>query len=598
MRVPHIALQFHDSVENYGDRIATREPEGDSWRSLTYRELDQVIERAARGFIEQGVAVGDRVAIFSHNRVAWTVADYALLRIGAVPTPIYPTSTSEQIDYILRDCAAVGIIVEGAAEYARVAPIRSALPLLSFVLSFDPIDATDVIEWVDFGSIKEATGTEVARRLAQVSGDDLATIIYTSGTTGSPKGVMLQHKAFIAEMSSLDVVYDIGCEDHSLSILPLSHSLERAWTFWIMSHGCMNTYCTDPKSVIEMFGRVRPTIFACVPRLYEKIRAGVEEKVSDSPKKKKIFEWALRVGGQAQHAYRKGKSPALWWRLQLPLADFLVLRSIREVVGGPKTLMISGGAPLRLDVEEFFSAAGLLIIQGYGMTEAAPLITFNGPTAFKMGSVGQVMSGGEIRIGMDSEILYRGENVMAGYWNNPEATAESIDEDGWLHTGDAGYIDENGFLTITDRLKDILVTSGGKNIAPQPIEGMLLADPLFEQAVLLGNDRPFVTLLVTPSMAHLEDLARSLQVSWANREELLANPRIMEEMKSRIAALTAKLPSHEQVKDVRVLMEEFTLENGLLTPTLKVKRKEVEKRFSEVIEDMYTKLAALRRKGE
>ena len=287
-----------------------------------------------------------------------------------------------------------------------------------------------------------------------------------------------------------------------------------------------------------------------------------------------------------------------YWRAQLPLADRLVLSSVRDAMGGPKNVMACGGAPLRAEVEEFFSACGMQIFPGYGLTEASPLVSFNAPAAFKVGTAGRVVPGGELRIGPESEIWYRGPNVMAGYHRDDAATAEVLDADGWLHTGDVGYVDTDGFLVITDRIKDLIVTSTGKNVAPAPIEGLLLADPLFEQAVILGDNRPYLTLLVSPSRPHLEELASQLQVRFADTAELLSHPQILEEMRRRVAALTGKLAHHEQIRDLRILVEEFTQDNGLLTPTLKVRRREVEKRFKALIDDMYARLAERRARGE
>ena len=434
---------------------------------------------------------------------------------------------------------------------------------------------------------------EVSARLEAAEADELASIIYTSGTTGEPRGAALTHRGFTFQGEALDAFFTVTPEDHSLCFLPLSHALEREWTFYILGHGCMNTY-TDARQVAEMLVLAKPTLLVSVPRLYEKVVSTARAKVAGSPAKKRIFEWALRVGGQCQHAYRKGKQPAAYWRAQLPLADKLVLSSVREAMGGPKAVMACGGAPLRAEVEEFFSACGMQISPGYGLTEASPLVSFNCPSAYKLGTAGRVVRGGELRIGPDSEIWYRGPNVMQGYWNAPEATADAVDADGWLHTGDVGYVDTDDFLVITDRIKDIIVTSGGKNIAPAPIEGLLLADPLFEQAVLLGDNRPYLTLLVSPSIPHLEDLAAQLQVKFADRRELLSHPQIMEEVRRRVADTTSKLAHHEQIRDLRILLEEFTMDNGLLTPTLKVKRREVEKRFAQLIDDMYAKVAEFR----
>ena len=406
---------------------------------------------------------------------------------------------------------------------------------------------------------------------------------------------MLTHRGFTHQVDVLSRFFDITPLDHSLCFLPLSHALERAWTYVVLWNGCMNTYVPNARQVAEFMALVRPTMMVSVPKLFETVVSTAKGKVAGDPVKQKIFDWSLRVGGQMQRANRKGKVPSVYWRAQLPLADKLVLSNVREAMGGPKKVLAAGGAPLRKEVEEFFSACGILICQGYGLTEAAPLVTFNAPDAFKFGTTGRVMPGGQLRIGAEGEIFYKGPNLMDGYWNHPEATAACIDEGGWLHTGDVGYVDTDGFLVITDRLKDIIVTLGGKNVSPQPIEGMLLADPLIEYAVLLGDNRPFLTLLVKPSLPQLADLADKLHINYSDHGELLNHPEIVEAVRERIQTLTAKLPSHEQIRDLRVLLEDFTMENGLLTPTLKVKRREVEKRFAQVIDDMYARIQERRK---
>ena len=349
----------------------------------------------------------------------------------------------------------------------------------------------------------------------------------------------------------------------------------------------------NPRTVAEQLQLAKPTMMVSVPKLYETVFTTVHQKVQASAAKKQIFSWALRVGRHNQYAYRAGRTPGPLLRTQRALADKLVFKAVREAMGGPKKVLACGGAPLRPEIEEFFSAVGLPICTGYGLTEASPLVTLNAPGDFKIGTVGRVLTGGELSIAEHGEILFRGPNVMAGYWNNPEATAEAIDEEGWLHTGDVGYIDSDGFLTITDRLKDIIVTLGGKNVAPQPIEGLILSDPLFEHAVLIGDTRPFVTLLVKPHAPSVEELAKRLHwpgelPDWLNSSELLA------ELKKRVDEITAKLPSQERPKETEVLAEEFSMDNGLLTPTLKVRRREVEKRFKEKIDAMYERLEKLR----
>lgn len=596
----HLAVRFAQACTDFSGRPATRVRVNDEWRIQTYFEVGRLVRAAAARLVTAGIAPGDRVAIFSTNRPEWTTADFAILSTRAIVVPIYPTSTPEQVCHILNDSGASIAFVEGARELERVLQVWPELHALQRVVTFDPSATADarVVAWSDWlsGEPDADADAEVGERLAQATGNDIATIIYTSGTTGQPRGAMLRHAGFTYQSQVLTDFFDLTPDDHSLCFLPLSHALERAWTFHVLSQGCMNTY-TDAHKVAEMLVLARPTLLVSVPRLYEKVLSSARDKVAGSPAKKRIFEWALRVGGKCQHAYRKGRTPSPYWSSQLFLANKLVLGSIRDAIGGPKKVLASGGAPLRLDVEEFFSACGMLLLSGYGMTEASPLISFPSPQAFKFGTAGRVLPGGEIKLGPDSELWYRGPNVMEGYWNLPDATAAALDADGWLHTGDVGYVDTDGFVVITDRIKDLIVTSNGKNIAPAPIEGMLMADPLFEQAVILGDNRPYLTLLVAPSLPHLEDLAKSLQIPFTTAADLLGNPQVVEEVKKRAGALTAKLPTYEQIRDLRILPEGLTLDNGLLTPTLKVRRREVEKRFAELIEGMYNRVTSLRGKG-
>jgi len=334
--------------------------------------------------------------------------------------------------------------------------------------------------------------------------------------------------------------------------------------------------------------RVRPNLMVSVPRLYEKVFIAAKHKVADSPVKQRLMAWALTVGTEFHTAVKDGRPRSKSLIVRFKLADKLVLSSIRDAMGGPKRVLACGGAPLRQEIEEFFFSCGLLLLQGYGLTETSPLLTFPSPTGYRFGTVGRVMDGGEVRLGEADEICYRGPNLMLGYWNRPEDTAAVL-VDGWLHTGDVGSMDADGYLRITDRIKDLIVTSNGKNVAPSSIEGLLAADPLFEYTLLLGDNRPYLTLLVAPSLPHLEDIGKQLQLTWAHREELLSHPAVLDELRRRVSELTAKLASYEQIRDLRLLVEEFTQENGLLTPTLKVKRKEVERRFAQLVEEMYSR---------
>ncbi len=592
----HLAVMLAGVVREHGHRIATRARVGDGWRTSTYAAFWADIQRVAAALVREGAQAGDRVAILSPNVPEWSVADFGILTAGAVTVPLYATSTVDEVHHILGNSGCVMAFVAGQSELDRV--LSSDLPNLRLIVTFDAVATDDprVRLLADLPDPNAAEESELASRLGRAKADDLASIIYTSGTTGVPRGVMLAHRAFSFQIGVLNQFFDLTPEDHSLCFLPLSHALERAWTFHVLSNGCMNTYWADPKTVAQGLVRAQPTLMASVPRLYEKVFTVAREKVAGSPLKRGIFDWAVGVGRGMQEANRAGRTAPWWLRAQLPVADKLVLSSVRKAIGGPKKVLACGGAPVRTDVQEFFSACGMQVQAGYGLTEAGPLVSFDSPTAWKIGASGRVVIGGEIKITTEGEICYRGPNVMEGYWRMPEETAAAL-RDGWLHTGDVGHLDDNGFLVITDRIKDLIVTSTGKNVAPSSIEGLILQDPLFEYAMLLGNNRPYLTLLVSPSLPNLEELGKQLALKWEHRDELLGHPEIAKEIKRRVDKLTEKLARHERIKDVRVVADEFTPDSGLLTPTLKVKRKEAERRFKELIDDMYAKVSERRKQG-
>ena len=592
--IDHLAVQMRATVAAHADRPATRIRVGDEWRVQTFREFGRRIDEVAQGFLGHGIVAGDRIGLFANNCPEWSEIDYGAATVRAVPVPFYATSTPRQIQHIAADSGLRILFVGGQSECERVQQVAADLPYLELIVILHPYDGMPegVVTYDDFRREPDAHALDA--RLAEATPDDLASIIYTSGTTGEPKGVMLRHQALIAQKEALEKFFHFGPDEHSLCFLPLSHALERAWTTVVLLKGCMNTYVSDARTVADAMVQARPTLLVSVPKLYEKVFATAHAKVAASKMKRTIFSWALRVGGRNQRAYRKGRRPSLLWRAQLGLADRLVLSSIREAMGGPKAVLACGGAPIRKEIEEFFSAVGMPIYTGYGLTEASPLVTFNSPSGFKIGTAGRVLAGGQLHIGEHGEVLFRGPNVMAGYWNNEQATAEAIDADGWLHTGDAGYVDVDGYLVITDRIKDIIVTLGGKNVAPQPIEGLILADPLFEHAVLLGDNRPCVTLLVKPSLPHVEELGKLMQ--WPGEvADWLKSTELAEELRRRVADLTAMLPIQERPKATELMNGDLTMDNGLLTPTLKVRRRQVEERFKGLIDGMYEALERRRR---
>lgn len=607
----HLAHMFRATVANHGFRPATRVRQGGQWIIRTYAETGRRVAGLARAFVtpglltEDGLQRGDRISLFAGNCPEWIEADLAGMTIGVIPVPIYPTSTPDQIVHIVTDAGVRVIITAGPKELDRILEARDQMPGLETVILINPADQVGdhdgltvlSLEQVRQAGVSEEIQTVVEERMGQSCPDDVAALIYTSGTTGEPKGVMISHRAALAELQALDAFFDVTSADHSLSFLPLSHALEWGWSMAVIRHGCLNTFVPNPKTISAMLAEVRPTLFVSVPKLYEQVMSVAREKVSDSPAKLKIFEWSIRIGREWWQAEQEGRRPGVSLRARHGVADRLVLKAIRDAIGGPKTVLAAGGAPLRKEVEEFFAACGLLVCQGYGLTEASPLVSFNSPGGYKFGTAGRPLVGSQMTTTEDGEILYRGPNVMKGYWKAPEATAAAI-EDGWLHTGDIGHIDEDGFLVITDRLKDIIVTLNGKNISPQPIENSLMKDPLFEHAVLLGDNRPCLTLLVKPSLPQVEELAERLHITSMTGPEMLRSEELAEEIRRRVAEITEKLPHQEQIRDLRVLWDEFTTDNGLLTPTLKVRRREVEKRFTEIVEEMYARLAARRRAGK
>lgn len=607
----HLAHMFRATVANHGFRPATRVRQGGQWIIRTYAETGRRVAGLARAFVtpglltEDGLQRGDRISLFAGNCPEWIEADLAGMTIGVIPVPIYPTSTPDQIVHIVTDAGVRVIVTAGPKELDRILEARDQMPGLETVILINPADQVGdhdgltvlSLEQVRQAGVSEEIQTVVEERMGQSCPDDVAALIYTSGTTGEPKGVMISHRAALAELQALDAFFDVTPADHSLSFLPLSHALEWGWSMAVIRHGCLNTFVPNPKTISAMLTEVRPTLFVSVPKLYEQVMSVAREKVSDSPAKLKIFEWSIRIGREWWQAEQEGRRPGVSLRARHGVADRLVLKAIRDAIGGPKTVLAAGGAPLRKEVEEFFAACGLLVCQGYGLTEASPLVSFNSPGGYKFGTAGRPLVGSQMTTTEDGEILYRGPNVMKGYWKAPEATAAAI-EDGWLHTGDIGHIDEDGFLVITDRLKDIIVTLNGKNISPQPIENSLMKDPLFEHAVLLGDNRPCLTLLVKPSLPQVEELAERLHITSMTGPEMLRSEELAEEIRRRVAEITEKLPHQEQIRDLRVLWDEFTTDNGLLTPTLKVRRREVEKRFTEIVEEMYARLAARRRAGK
>jgi long-chain acyl-CoA synthetase len=574
----------------------------EAWHDISSAELRRAVEELSMGLRAIGVDRGDKVGILSENRPEWAFADLATLTAAAVDVPIYATLTPQQVLYILNDSETKVLFVSTPVQARKVQEIRAQATHLQHVIRMEEMPADAAAGTLSIDEVREkgrpalaADPQAVRTRAGEVRETDLATLIYTSGTTGDPKGVMLTHRNLVSNtVGSSEVFAAMGKDDVALSFLPLCHVFERMSGHYLMLlQGCSIAYAESVEKVPANMVEVRPTVMCSVPRLYEKMYARVHEKVaSDPPARQKIFRWAVGVGREMFRHQIDRTTPGLLLRAKFAVADKLVFSKIKERTGGRLRLFVSGGAPLAREIAEFFGAAGLLILEGYGLTETSPVITVNRPEAIKPGSVGLPIKDVEVKIAPDGEILTRGPHVMKGYFKKPDATAEAIDPDGWFHTGDIGVIDERGFLTITDRKKDIIVTSGGKNIAPQPIERLLKSSPLVAEVVMIGDRRNFPIALVIPAFEALEKWAREKAFPFASREELIARPEVVALYEQVVKETTGHLAQFERIKKIALLPREFSIETGELTPKLSVKRRVVEQKYKDVIDRLYEGAAA------
>ena len=595
MEQRHLAHMIAHSCRRHADRVAMRYKSGAVWSDITYRELGQRIRQVGAALTEMGVRAGDRVGIYAHNCAEWAIADFGILTVDAVTVPIYATNTAAQAEYIVRDAGLRVIFVGDAAQYDKVNAFADRDDLLAHMICFETPPAASEENRCRIWAFQDLLGRDPAPqaappRIDRPVGDTLrhlASIIYTSGTTGDPKGVMLSHGNFFHQIDAVNAHFNVGPEDRSLCFLPLSHVYERTWSYIVFHQGAQNHYIANPRDVLQALGEVKPTAMVSVPRLYEKIYAAVMDRLAKAPAhRRRLFGWAIGVGRQWADARRANRKPGRGLTLQHRLADRLVLRKIRDIVGGDKNFFSAGGAPLAKEIEDFFLDVGLLICQGYGLTETSPMISYNTPRHFKFGTVGRPAPGCRVRIGPDDEIQVQGPNVMLGYYNNPEATQAAFDE-GWFRTGDVGRIDDDGFLVITDRIKDLIITSGGKNIAPQRIETAVGKDHYIEQITAIGDRRKYVSALIVPAFEAVEELARERGIAFRSREELVRHPEIIRFFRERIDQQSDELAGFETIKAFTLLPREFSQGEGEVTPTQKIRRKVVEQRFAPEIDAMY-----------
>jgi long-chain acyl-CoA synthetase len=570
------------------------------WKPLSSEAFGERTRGLALGLALLGVDRQDRVAILSENRPEWPMADFATLSLGALTVPIYTTYLAPQVEYILKDSVAKVVVVSNAIELQKVLDVRERCPDLKHVIVIDTVPwsqgrAVPFETIVQKGIAALAADPEAwEERAASVLPADLATMIYTSGTTGEPKGAILTHENLVSNVATCSTLFDVTAEMVALSFLPLSHVFERMVDYLFFSRATTIAYAESIDRLSENFSEVRPHFFAAVPRVYEKMLARVQNAVDQAPAlRRAIFGWAVRTGATQLRALEAGEKPAFFLRLKYRVADRLVFGKIRARLGGRFRFAISGGAPLALDVAAFFWGAGVEVYEGYGLTETSPVLACNRPGEWRLGTVGRPIPGVTLRIAPDGEVLAKGPNVMeGGYWRKREETASVFDADGWLLTGDIGRFDLDGFLTLTDRKKEILINAYGKNIAPAPIEAALRAVRYVSSAVLIGDRRKFLSALIVPNFEKVESWALGASVAYRTRQDLVEDPGVLSLFKQAIEILNGDEPHERQIRAFRLLTEDFSIDGGELTPTLKIKRRVVVSKYRDVIDEMYAEAAA------
>src|ERR1700730_3606290 len=585
---------FFAAVDRNLDRMMLYREAGE-WLPVTSREFGQRVAKIARALDAGGIRQGDRIAVLSENRPEWPMADIASLLLGAVTVPLYTTLTAEQTAFVLHDSGCRTIFLSSNQQLHKILSILPQTQIERIVV-MDPLELNgDVARFAGkcvtlkqiMSQGPDELGSEIERRARSIAPDDLATIVYTSGTTGTSKGAMLTHGNIASNMMCSLVGFDMRPGLVSISFLPLCHITARHVDFAMLYHGVTLAYCPFLDQLPANLLEVRPSLFVAVPRVYEKIYAQAEQKAKGLPKRA-IFDWALSVGQHNKSEILAGKIPtSRSWKL----ANKLVFSKIRQGMGGKVETFISGGAPLGRELAEWYANAGIRIHEGYGLTETSPVIAVNTPVNHRIGTVGKTLPNLEVRIAEDGEILVRGPSVFKAYWNRPEETQNAF-QDGWFKTGDIGNIDADGYLSVTDRKKELIKTSGGKFIAPQPIESSLKLNPLVGTAVILGDKRKFAFVIISPNFALLEERARMNDIDFSSRAELVANPKIQAIYEGIVEEVNQRLARFEKLKRVLLVPDEFTPDNGALTPTMKLRRRVIEERYRTQIDELYAQAEA------
>ena len=593
-REKHMALMVRSRVAKYGDRkIAVRHKPHDAWIAYTWGQFGEMIDSCAKGLIALGVDQFNFVGIFANNSAWWAIADYASFTVRACSVPIYGTNSAKEIEYIIDHAEIKVLFVGNQEQYDKAMTILGVSPNLQKIIVFDPQvkiqKSKNVMFLDDLLDMGRQSGKdkELQERISLLDSEDLSTLIYTSGTTGTPKGVMLTHKNWFAMLFGTGYHIRITEEDVNLAFIPLSHVFERAWSYHILCGNGQVDYCHDTKALQDFLVESRPHYMCSVPRIWEKIHAKILEDINNSPPlKQKLFWWAMDVGGKVGYLKKDRKPIPLGLSLKFKLADKLVLHNIKDVFGGRNKVFNCGGSAFSGEISEFFFKGGVFLLQGYGMTECF-VICVSTPERNKFGTCGPPVPLMQVRISPEGEIQAKGPSMMQGYYKNPELTKQMFTEDGWIKTGDKGFIDDEGYIVITDRIKDMFKTSGGKYIAPQQIETLLKEDFYIEQAAAVGDGRKFVSALVVPAFEALEGWLQKNGISYSSREEMVQRPEVLDFYRQRIEARTADLGQVEKVKRFTLLPEDFTQEAGELTPTQKIKRKTINEKYQAQIEAMY-----------
>jgi long-chain acyl-CoA synthetase len=615
LSVQNAVVLFNDRVKASGPRAVLRWKEGGTWRESTWNEWDKQAREIAAGLLSLGLGKGERSCILANTRAEWLYCDIGILMAGGVTVPIYQSNLAHECEYIINDSGAKVVFVENPQQLAKLMEERGKLTGVVKIIYFDPVakldkpdakgrtelkldDVTqpgDKARLMSLGDLRVEGEKwlgkhpgELEKRWSDIKADDSFTFVYTSGTTGPPKGVVLTHKNIIWECDSMKDVLPVGEDDEQLLFLPMAHIFAKILEWTTIAKGCRIAFAESIAKIKDNLGEVKPTFMCAVPRVLEKVYLGIlGNRNAAPPTKQRIFDWAFSVGREVSKYKQRHQPVPLGLTMKNRIATRLVFGKIQSVLGGRIRFLVSGGAPLSREIAEFFHAAGVLILEGYGLTETTAGSCVNRPEKYAFGSVGVPVPGLEVRIAEDGEILIRGGSVMKEYYNKPEATREAIDNDGWFHTGDIGVI-EDGIVRITDRKKDIIVNAGGKNIAPQNLENALKATPYISQVMVHGDKRPYLVALITLNEENVAKWARDNGVVFSNIGDLAKSDQVRTLVQTYVDGLNAKEPSYSSIKKFALLPSDFTQESGELTPTLKVKRKFTSEKFKSIIDAFYT----------